>query len=130
MRLGIPNRKAYRLANTLGLCKTGIQLAIPDEHPLAESLIVVEHYYAKAVRSTFGSLSHVKVIYTIADISRLWPFGIEGKHYSTYWTRVLLEKLQVPIYNKQNKGIIYLIDLLKLQCCHNDNFTDNRERHT
>lgn len=57
--------------------------------------------------------SPARPIYSIADLAKLWEF----KYSNTYchWAiKIRLLEADVPIYNQNKKGYVYLCDLIKL----------------
>lgn len=93
----------YRLATLLQLVKSKsknkILYHIPDNHPLALSLKLIEN-------------EQTKPIYTISELAALWQWR-KGL-YSRRRVKQLLENYDVPIHNQANKGFVYLVDLKKL----------------
>ena len=100
--LKMPYRKTYRIATYLNFDKEIIDNKLhyffTMNHPLMQSANV--------------RFKYAKLIYTISDIASIWKW----RHgtYSQERVRQLLHKYSVPIYNKENKGLIYLSDLIKI----------------
>jgi hypothetical protein len=97
-------RRAHRLALTLAFerKKQGHRLIYTLEysHPFVKSLLLI-----KDNRLT-------KPIYSLSEIASLWQWS-RGL-YSKERVRQLMDKFDIPIQNKTNKGYVYLIDLKKL----------------
>lgn len=100
--LQLSMKSAYRLAKTLQFNKykekNKLVYQFQPEHPLVKSIQLLE-----------GS---AKPIYTISEIAKLWQW--RKGYYSNERVRQLLDNYDVPIYNRMNKGLIYLSDLKRL----------------
>jgi hypothetical protein len=95
-------RSAYRISSALQLVKSihnhKLFHHIDKKHPLHISLDLVD--------------GAAKPLYTISEIARLWKW--RKGFYTARRVRQLLFHYDVPIYNKEKKGYVYLSDLQKL----------------
>ena len=100
--LQMPYRRAYRVAHllqfTMSRTKNKLLYHFDKSHPLSLSINLLE-----------GS---AKPLYSIKEIAQLWKW--RNGHYSKERVRQLLDQYDIPIYNKKNKGLVYLFDLQKL----------------
>jgi hypothetical protein len=99
--LGTGYRRAYRLADTLHFMKSKqpdntLIYYFGSEHPLVASLAAAEG-------------TNAKPIYTISEIAKCWEW--KGGTYSRERVRQRLDMYDVPIWNRENKGLVYLTDL-------------------
>lgn len=101
--LNVRYQKAYRLAMTLRFKETvehnKLYFHFPSNHPMTLSI--------QASKGT-----PAKPIYSIAELSKLWQWR-KGS-YCTYRIRQLLDDRDIPVYNKSQKGYVYLVDIMKL----------------
>ena len=90
--------------------KNGLVYHLAPNHPLIRSLVLVE--------------GPAKPIYSIAEIAGLWQWTCGN--YSKERVRQLLDQMNVKIYNRSNKGLIYLCDIMKVSDANIPNKTYGR----
>jgi hypothetical protein len=108
-------RRAYRVAHILGLeqqkCGNVILYRLNNSHPLVISMDM--------------AIGEAKPIYSIAEIAAIWEY--HGHPYSRERTRQLLGEWDIPIHNKENKGLVYLCDLVVLLKDRSANMQTNKQ---
>lgn len=100
----VHQRRAYRIAVYLDLPverdNNHLVYKIGASHPLKESMDIAEHS------------DKAKPVYTIAEIAALWQHC--GVSYTPTRVVARLEESGIFIYNRENKGLVYLADLARL----------------
>ncbi len=99
--LHVPVYTARRWAKMLSLAASKEFITfyhLPKGHPLRKSIEICQ-----------GS---ARPVYTITQISKLW--SSRKGNYTARRVRQRLELLNVPVQNKNNLGLVYLIDLVPI----------------
>lgn len=102
--LNLPNYRVLYLAKMLGF----LQIA---EHPITFEFDESHPFYKSLQLCRLNP--NAKPLYSIKDLSNLWTW--HDKPYSKSAIRKRLNNLDIPIYNKEKKGYVYLYDLQRIR---------------
>jgi hypothetical protein len=95
-------RRAYRIAEVLEFPKekehNRLVYILDANHPLVLSINIVR--------------GNAKPLYSISELAMIWEY--HGHPYSKERVRQALNEFDVPIENKENKGLVYLIDIVSI----------------